>query len=81
MNWTMEVSDLLKIISMIAGCIYTIIRIEVTTAKLTLAIEHLAGAVKKIDGAVEDNNDETMELKERVAVVESKLERLEHCRT
>ena len=72
-DWTMQFSDMLKVISMITGAVYVVARVEFTTAKLTLAIEHLTRAVDRIDGKVEHGANEVSRIKERLAILDSKL--------
>lgn len=72
-DWTMQFSDMLKVIGMITGAVYVVARVEFTTAKLTLAIEHLTRAVDRIDGKVEHGANEVSRIKERLAILDSKL--------
>lgn len=74
-DWTIQFSDLLKIAGVAYALLYTINNIKATTKELKASIDHLTHAVEKIDGRTESNTKEIGSVRERVAVIESKIER------
>lgn len=72
-DWTVEVSDLVKLGGVVAGVFYAINSIRETTNQLKTAINHLTHAVEKLDGRTESNTKEIGNVRERVAVLESRV--------
>ena len=52
MDWSIKFSDMLKILGATIAVIYTVIRIEVTTERLTHSIHSLTETVSRVDSVV-----------------------------
>lgn len=61
---------MLKLMGIFIAVVYTVARIEFTTAQLADAIVHLTQAVTKLDTKIEIARDDLYKLKERLVVVE-----------
>jgi predicted nucleic acid-binding Zn-ribbon protein len=73
-DWTIQISDIMKVAGVAFAIFYTINKIQNTTERLKSAIDHLTHAVEKIDGKTEVNTKDIGNIRERVAVIESKIE-------
>lgn len=74
-DWTMQLSDVVKILGMLVSAVYVVARIEFTTAKLTLAIDHLTKKIDSLTNGHESHVTEVSKIKERLAVMEDRIER------
>ena len=77
-DWTMQLSDVVKILGMLVSAVYVVARIEFTTAKLTLAIDHLTKKIDSLTNGHEVHGQEVGKIKERLAVIEVRIDRSAH---
>lgn len=77
-DWTMQMSDVLKVLGMLVSAVYVVARIEFTTAKLTIAIDHLTKKIDSLTNGHATHAQEVGRMKERLAVIEDRIDRNAH---